>query len=49
MSADLKIDNNLALSAAVQLGQFVENYWKFYNREQAERLVDPGEYIIISE
>ena len=49
MSADTKIDNNLALSAAVQLGQFVEKYWKFYSREQAERLVDPGEYIILSE
>ena len=49
VSSDETLDQSVALAAAVQLGKFVQMHWKFHSREQAEKITEPGSYIIISE
>lgn len=50
VSADSSIDPNLSLAAAVQLGQCVDYHWKYYDREQAEKISVSGfRYIILTE
>lgn len=50
VSADAVLDQNLALAAAVQLGQIVDRHWRFINPEQAESITVTGfKYIVLSE
>ena len=50
VSADTQIDPNLALAAAVQLGQIIDYHWKFHDPEQAERISVSGfRFIILNE